>query len=283
MSSFQENGTYIPINLGLLGVESNIYWYDFDANNNQLLIFWSYLTSVGNEYILRVSALPLPHPDSTRAMMDLIRAYGSIDPPSEVSTSWAWLLLVLPLSLVGFTVWYRIIKKPIGLPFSDEQTIDKPLTVTFCYVNKPKILLNGVEAKIQFSDLEFGLLLWLYWKYRRGEPYQITDTIEHMFWHKSPNIDYVRKQRNMTLRRLNEHMIELIKLQGDVQKLITDRPSISDKRKREYSLNLNGLVVGADLDTIEPGSIDPSKLLDTFSGLWVEQIRSDYLSMNLAS
>ncbi len=127
------------------------------------------------------------------------------------------------------------------------------------------------------------MLFWLHWKHRKGESFQITDVIENVFWHDSPNMDYIRKQRNTTLRRLNEQLTDVFKDHVTDHEWIVDKVSISDKRKREYALDLNGFVVRCDLDAIELGTVDPSQLLESCTGIWVEQIRNDYATMSVAS
>jgi hypothetical protein len=73
-------GAFLPISMGDLGVKSHVFWYGYDARNNHLLIYWVEATGNFGSGNVRVSALPLPHPDSTRALMDLVREYGSIHP-----------------------------------------------------------------------------------------------------------------------------------------------------------------------------------------------------------
>lgn len=90
-------GAYTPISLGDLGNKSNIQWFSYDKGSNRLLIYWLQAVSAGKDRPIRVSALQLPHPDSTRAMMDMIRLYGSVDPPEKASNRWLILLVILPV------------------------------------------------------------------------------------------------------------------------------------------------------------------------------------------
>jgi len=277
-------GAFTPISLGSLGRMSIIEWYKYDQPRNQLLLFWiEAISNKTSDRPLRVSALQLPHPDSTRAMMDLIRKYGSIDPPSEASNPWEWLWVLLPLGLGGALAWRFVLGRSATDVSADEVPPAAPPEITFCYLGEPKILVDGVVARNKFNSPEFEIFLWLYWKHRRGEPYQITDTIESVFWHDSPNMDYIRKQRNTTLRRLNDQIAELFKRNATGHDWIVDRTSISDKRKREYALNLGELVVRCDLDGVEPGAVDPSRLLESHTGIWVTQIRSEYVLLSAAS
>ncbi len=276
-------GAYTPVSLGDLGFKSTIMWYSFDQKNNQLLTYWTdQVGSNNNNRPIRVSALQLPHPDSTRAMMDLIREYGSIDPPSEASNPWAWLWVLLPLGLGSALAWHHIRGRSSVEGFIDGNPAAAPQEITFCFLGEPKILVDGVVVKNTFSSPEFEILLWLYWKQRRGEPYQITDTIENVFWHNSPNVDYIRKQRNTSLDRLNEQLAALFKRKVAGHEWIMDRTPNSDKRKREYALDLGGLIVRCDLDDIEPGAVDPSRLLESQTGIWVTQIRNEYALLSAA-
>jgi hypothetical protein len=93
-------GAYTPLSLGDLGFKSSVLWYNIDKEKNQLLYYWiEHVSFDKTRSPIRVSALQLPHPDSTRAMMNLIREYGSIHPPAKASYSWAWLWVLLPLGL----------------------------------------------------------------------------------------------------------------------------------------------------------------------------------------
>ncbi len=277
-------GAVTPLNLGDLGMMSFVKSYKYDHQSNQLILYWAEKVSRTNKNNpIRVSALQLPHPDSTRAMMDLIREYGSIDPPSEASNPWAWLWVLLPLGLGSALAWHHIRGRSSVEGFIDGNPAAAPQEITFCFLGEPKILVDGVVVKNTFSSPEFEILLWLYWKQRRGEPYQITDTIETVFWQDSPNIDYIRKQRNTSIRRLNEQLAALFKPKDVGHEWIVDRMSNFDRRKREYALDLGGLIVRCDLDAVEPGAVDPSGLLESQTGIWVTQIRSEYALLSAAS
>lgn len=275
-------GTLTPITLGTLGHKSGVYWYAFDAPNNQILMFWVPEVSAGNDRILRVSSLHLPHPDSTRAMMDMIRMYGSVNPPDKASNY--WLLFVL-LPIMGGGVWFwkrkRLLVADAAQKLAERETefVETDAyhpTVTFCFVGHPRLLIDHEEVKNQIGDAELHLMFWLYWKHRLGEPFQITDRIEEVFWTDSPNLDYIRKQRNTTLRRLNEHLSDALGHYEPSHAWVTDRASIIDKRKREYALDLNGLRVRCDLDEDSAENISPSDVLATCKGTWADQIRDEF-------
>jgi len=277
-------GAYTPLSLGDLGFKSSVLWYSIDKEKNQLLCYWiEHVSFDKTRSPIRVSALQLPHPDSTRAMLDLIRKYGSIHPPAKASYSWAWLWVLLPLGLGSALAWHHLRGRSSVEGSIDGNPAATPPEITFCFLGEPKILVDGVVVKNTFSSPEFEILLWLYWKQRLGEPYQITDTIESVFWHDSPNIDYIRKQRNSTLKHLSDQLTQLFKFDAFSHEWIVDRTSISDKRKREYALNLDGLIVRCDLDAVEPGVVDPSGLLESQTGIWVTQIRNEYALLSAAS
>lgn len=278
-------GAYLPISLGDLGHKSHTFMYGYDQKSNRLLIGWVEALAEYGRVNLRVSALPLPHPDSTRALMDLVREHGSIYPPATASNTWMWLLLLLIPAMAAGWMWNRRRAHPTAEPRESGSAIAPPLpaVVTFCMIGEPRLKLNGVDVRNHFTDLEFEMLFWLYWKHRKGESFQVTDVIENVFWHDSPNLDYIRKQRNTTLRRLNEQLAHIFGEDAADHEWIVDKVSISDKRKREYALDLNGFVVQCDLDEVEPESVDPSQLLESCSGIWVEQIRGDYATVSVAS
>lgn len=276
-------GAYTPISLGELGNKSNIQWFSYDASKNQLLIYWMQATSAGNDRPIRVSSLQLPHPDSTRAMMDMIRMYGSVNPPDKASNYWLLLLAMLPVLGGGVWFWKRkrqLVADATRKLAEKETEFDEAdahhHSLKICYVGQPRLLIDDEEAKIQIGDAELHLLLWLHWKSRLGEPFQITDRIEEVFWTDSPNLDYVRKQRNTTLRRLNEHLSDALGHYEPSHAWVTDRASIIDKRKREYALDLNGLRVRCDLDEDSAENISPSDVLATCKGTWADQIRDEF-------
>jgi len=269
-------GAYLPISLGDLGIKSHIVWYDMDSQNNQILIYWMEATGNVGYGSLRVSALPLPHPDSTRAMMDMMRTYGSIDPPARATSVWLGLIAVLVATMIGGGwLWQRRSRRPLAEPANDapERIATEPVEVTFCLLGQPRLLVNGTEVRNHFSELELGLLFWLYWKGREGQPFQITDEIERVFWRDAPNLDYIRKQRNTTLRRLNEQLTDVFKDVAPGHDWIVDRTSITDKRKREYALQFSGVVVHCDLDGLSVSGVGPDALLTSCQGHWVDQIR----------
>lgn len=273
-------GTYTPISLGELGNKSNIRWFSYDSRLNRLLVYWVQAVNVGNDHPVRVSALQLPPPDSTRAMMDMIRLYGSVDPPDKASN---WWLILLLIPILGGTVWYlrrnrRLIESAsqqlsaAESEFSQMPLPSKPI-ISICFVGQPRLLIDGVEVRNHIGEAELNLMIWLYWRHRMGDPFQITDNIEQAFWHDSPNLDYVRKQRNTTIRRLNEQLSELLGKFEPGHTWVVDRASITDKRKREYALDLNGLPVNCDLD--DEQLLSDSAILDGCKGAWADQIRKE--------
>jgi hypothetical protein len=97
-----------------------------------------------------------------------------------------------------------------------------------------------------------------------------------MFWKDAPNIDYVRKQRNRAIQSLQQQLKNLPVADNPSWEWITDRIVAFDRRKREYSLQLDGLLVSSDIETEQDGEISPLQLLTTCNGPWVEDIRTAY-------
>ena len=279
-------GALTGVNFGELGNKNSVHWQAFDAHNNRILGFWTLYGSPGIELDLYVSSLPLPHPDSTRAMMDRIRELDTAGTPQAATVR--WLFLGVCMVLGGWLVWNRSRRRKaaagaIGtLPEGGDiipGVEQRPTVLTLCYLGAPRVMLNGVELRNAFSEHEFAMLLWLHWKQFSGEPFQITDNIEEIFWPHETNLDYIRKQRNASLRRLNEQLADVlgqIQPEGD---WLADRPSLADKRKREYKLNFDSITVTSDLDTLNSQAIEPDDLLKGRSGVWVDRIRSEILSL----
>jgi hypothetical protein len=265
-------GALTPISLGTLGVRSEVFWYTFDESNNRFFIFWTSFVNVGNDRFIRVSTVQLPPADSTRAMMDLVRKYGSVDAVTASAESnalyWLFPVLLLPILLfMAYQRWKRKVQLPIHLASAQ---------VTFCFIGKPGLIIDGKPVNLNLSETEEGILFWLYWKRIEGVPYQVTDDIENMFWKDAPNIDYVRKQRNKAIQSLHQQLKNLPVADNPSREWITDRIVAFDRRKREYSLQLDGLLVSSDIETEQDGENSPLQLLTTCNGPWVEDIRTAY-------
>jgi hypothetical protein len=265
-------GARTPVDLGMLGVDSRIHWYYLDAAANRLVIFWTHSPIVYKDSQLRVSTLQLPSPDSTRTMLDLIKMHGSYElaTTDREPTIWLW-VLSLTLLFVAGAVWsYR--RKTESRRLLASET---PPKITFCLLGEPRVLAGDTPMNLGLTESELGLLFWLYWKGRVGQPFQITDDIESALWSDSPNIDYIRKQRNRTIQGLNARLNKLFSPWWSEREWVVGQSSVSDKRKREYALQLEGLVVHCDLDDTHIEAINPYELLISHNGYWVEEIRNE--------
>ena len=270
-------GTLTPLTIGDHGVNSQIYWIKIHIPTNRLLLFWLPSDKFDGDQRMRVSAYQLPSSDSTRLLMDLIKEYGSVEASLASSNLGVWLSLILLLFVSAAVVWIRS-KRPVGGLI---EQADSTLEINICYIGQPRLLINGMERTVELNDSEWALLLWLYWKHRQGEPFQITDQIEEAIWKADPNIDYLRKRRNKTLRGLNEQLKIQLNNELPDHNWILERTSINDKRKREYALNLAGLHVNSDLDGIQFEALNPFELLISHNGFWVEEIRNEIGKMNI--
>ncbi len=266
-------GALTPIHLGNLGLDTTIYWYYYDTAENRLLIFWSNSIRMSDDLSLRVSALPLPSADSTRAIIDAVRQYGSIEVAMADGghTIWFWLLPVGVIAVGGVLLFQRRRKRTESMP--DPSTYP---TIRFCFIGEPMIYANGEPLAHGLNDSERGLLFWLYWKHRNGAPHQVTDDIETALWQDSPNIDYLRKQRNRAIQGLNAQLNKHFAPWKLEREWVQGRTSVSDKRKREYAINLQGLTVSCDLDDASVSEVDPDTLLLTVRDHWAGQVRAEW-------
>ncbi len=268
-------GTLTPLTLGDQGVNSQNYWITIHIPTNRLLLFWVPSDKYDGDQRMRVSAYQLPSADSTRIMMDLTKKYGSVEASLAAGNQNIWLLLILLLLVSASAAWLRSKRHTGGLVKKEDGTPE----ITIFYIGQPRLLVNGLERTVDLNNSEWALLLWLYWKHRQGDSFQVTDQIEEAIWNADPNIDYLRKRRNKTLHGLNEQLKRQLNGELPGHKWILERTSLNDKRKREYALNLTGIHVNSDLDDIHIEALNPRELLISHYGHWVDEIKNEIEKM----
>jgi hypothetical protein len=264
---------------------SIIRFLTFDQLNNELLVFWTPFTSSENSSSIKVTAYELPTPT-------LIRSYMEMEKKSSIETDSDSIMSEYKI-LAGFTgilaiiafYFYRSKERTINKPreaaetYSDSYLFDESNTssVSNEYIidlsKQPKLFVNSKDLDHEFSPTELHVLIWLSWKAYIGEAFQITDTIEELFFNEFPNLDYARKHRNITIKRINEQLRRLIKGSSDQYIWIIERPVLVDKRKREYGLDVSKIHISVRYPDDEKSFICPG-----LNYKWVEDIRKDILT-----
>lgn len=262
-----------------------IRYLTFDQLNNELLVFWTPLTSSGNSSSIKITAYELPMPTLIRSFMEM-QMKSSVEPdPDSIMSDYKILAgFTGILALIAF-YFYRTKKSTNKKPteadetYSDSYLSDESnsFSVANEYIidlsKQPKLFLNSKDLDHEFSPTELHVLIWLSWKAYIGEAFQITDTIEELFFNEFPNLDYARKHRNITIKRINEQLRRLIKGSSDQYIWIIERPVLVDKRKREYGLDIRKIHISVKYPDNEKSFIYPG-----LNYKWVEDIRKDILT-----
>jgi hypothetical protein len=276
-----EYGAILPVSLLDNFNMPTVRYLTIDNTTNELLLFWTPYTTIFNNSYVRVTAYRLPEPESVRNFLSQIKTNAVLinDRSINANSGIFWFTGLLLLSSTLILVYRKkqknknTILNPDGALKSvhtyDGDTIEYVIDLK----EQPGILLNSRPLLHEFSPNELHILIWLSWKTYKGEPFQITDTIEELFFAEFPNLDYSRKHRNITIRRINEQLQRLFKEYVDRETWIIDRPVVGDKRKREYGLNLDGIKVSVRYSSAHEESILPG-----ISYRWVDNIRRDLRS-----
>jgi hypothetical protein len=99
--------------------------------------------------------------------------------------------------------------------------------------------LDGRPWIAHFGDgfpLEGQLLDVLSRAHIDGQPIVSSDTVDRLLIPNHPSLDYIRKTRNLTRKRLEESLQNLCPLPPGECYILTDR-DITDKRKTKLQLN----------------------------------------------
>jgi hypothetical protein len=230
-------------------------------------------------------AFNLPSAENTRVMMDMFRSNEQLD-TTQLSSTHLIVLSSISILLILSWLFYKRKKKAPNNPDksielnSVEDESHKLTTSTSNLVRLEikfrgdvTITINGTSITHAFSKPELEIFLWLFWKKNIGKAYQSTDVIEEVFWSDVQNQDYIRKQRNICLRRLNSQLCDIFDAYIKRDDWIIDRNAYNDKRKKEYALNLDDVIVINDLDV---NGFEIDEILSGLTSKWADQIRSEY-------
>jgi hypothetical protein len=274
-------GVYLPVYFSATQ-DTNL---EYDEDQNRLLIYgFNRISNIENSPLIQISSFNLPTAEQVRSIMDELRS-SEIENAEFVSANVLYIASILLILLV--LAWYFVRKRtkkqlrvdPIDSPIVVPHTLKTP-SVDHGLVNLEiqfrggiLIQVNGENVTDTFTKPELDIFMWLFWKKTIGKPYQSTDIIEEVFWSDVQNQDYVRKQRNLSLRRLNSQLQEVFKDSLHRDDWVIDRNAYNDKRKKEYALNFDQVNVVTDLggDSFKHGEILPD-----ITYKWADQIRSEY-------
>lgn len=176
--------------------------------------------------------------DALRSILDGGRmpdmaAHGPVDGMSPV---WPW-QVALGIALLGMGgLWFR------ARQFGD-RTLPSPVGTpqAAIHIRLDPLRVNGTDWSDQFGSgfsLEGRLLDILARAALDGRPVVNSDTVERLLTPGHPSVDYIRKTRNQTRKRLEESLQSIHPLLAGESYVLTER-DISDKRKSRLQLNLS--------------------------------------------
>ena len=180
--------------------------------------------------------------DALRTLLDSGRtpdmpAHARADGGAPV---WPW-QVALGIALLGMGgLWIR------ALRFGD-RTLPSPVGTpqAAIHIRLDPLRVNGTDWSDQFGSgfsLESRLLDILARAALLGRPVVNSDTVERLLTPNHPSVDYVRKTRNQTRKRLEESLQSIHPLLAGESYILTER-DIADKRKSRLQLNLSRLVI----------------------------------------
>jgi hypothetical protein len=259
-------GSVMPFWLGDIGNKSTIKHLHYHAKTQRLLIVWEPRVNNQNNRYVYVSAAELPQPALVKAYLYQTKRWSL----------WEYwlpsLFIIVLIASISFSgvVFYRRQSSKGNQPMKDakgsikannrgyaingklngDPSQDKKIHLQLKFIPKPQLEYNGKSLNDLFHPQELDILVWLIWSAKIGRTYVLTDVIEQLFWNKNPNIDYVRKQRNLVLKKINEKLTQAFEAVTPSVQWILDRVPIDDRRKREYAVNLEQVEIQSDLDNL---------------------------------
>lgn len=253
-----------------------------DQSSNELLVFWNPFTSLGISSTINVTAYTLPDPTKIRSYMKSMITNAESNTNNTITVYKVFASIAGLISLIGILLFH--FKKRINSKLSNSDRLvthaqsPKEPNPSVEYIvdltEQPRIFVNSKALDHEFTPTELHLLIWLSWKASIGETFQITDTIEDLFFNDFPNLDYSRKHRNITIKRINEQLHRLFIDYLDREIWIIDRPVLGDKRKREYGLDLGNITI-----SVRYANDKERLILPGLNYTWVDNIRKDLLSI----
>jgi hypothetical protein len=109
------------------------------------------------------------------------------------------------------------------------------------------IYVDEIALDMYLTNKDLNVLAWMSIKHKNGDPFQSTDKIEAFFFSDLNDSDISRKQRNMSLKKINEVLSKLYSGYVHRDSWIIMRNAADDKRKKEYAIDLEGVDIRVDL------------------------------------
>lgn len=244
-----EHGIHLPISM--LGNEKKpiLRHFSLDPTTNELIVFWTPWVSEQNQSVVNVSIAKLPDADNIRTRIQENSKrdqeaneghQGSLLP--VLSSQGLLILLSLGLASVIAYVYLRKIKSIFQLP-PRKKVPDLRITLN----TTAAIYINEISLDTDLTKKDLNVLAWLCIQYKNRKPYQSTDKIEAFFFSDLNNSDFARKQRNITLKRINEVLSKFYSGYLHRDAWIIMRDAAYDKRKKEYAIDLEGIDIHIDV------------------------------------
>jgi hypothetical protein len=259
---------------------------EYDEDNNRLFVYQQTEQSGNkNNVINKILSYDVPSASEVRRVLDELRTKDENRTTSLTGNVNVVLLLMLPFLFISF--WFFMYRRKqlkskgqsatslpnIQYKLDANHLSTDSVNLKVSFTDTVGVWINDKKINHLFSLKELELFLWLFWKSQIGKLYQSTDVIEDLFWVDIQNPDYVRKQRNLSLKRLNTQLNEFFAGTIKREDWIVDRNAYNDKRKKEYALHLDNVNITFDLDKMNSPETD---VLPGYSGKWVDDIRSEY-------
>jgi hypothetical protein len=244
-----EHGIHLPISLFDNVNKPILRHFSLDPITNELIVFWTPWVSEQNQSVVNVSMTKLPDPNHIRShiqeakvhdLKTLNRDQGSLIPVSMTQA----FLLVLTLGFISvFAFMYmRKIKTD-----NNQQPKERVPNLQLKISKTTTIYVNEIALDMYLTNKDLNVLAWMSIKHKNGDPFQSTDKIEAFFFSDLNDSDISRKQRNMSLKKINEVLSKLYSGYVHRDSWIIMRNAADDKRKKEYAIDLEGVDIRVDL------------------------------------
>lgn len=153
---------------------------------------------------------------------------------------WPWQAALAGVLLLLVGLWIRCRRIPPALPAAEPRP-----TPMMLHVDVDLVRVNGTAWSELFSPnfvLEGQLLELLARAALEGRPVVSSDTVDRVLIPNHPSLDYIRKTRNLTRKRLEESLQSVHPLPSGECYIQTDR-DVADKRKTKLQLNTKWISV----------------------------------------
>jgi hypothetical protein len=270
-------GTFLPAYVS----SNNIRSVTYDRIGNQLILHNLSLGYGSDSAIVQTLTYSLPSAEDTRTLMDSIR--DSELQTARIKTISKMLFFVIPFGIfILVYVKRRANRKQItdGVDRSQKSdrtdtivTIENVNQLTIEITDTIRVLLNGENVRSKFTHPELDIFVWLAWKNSLGDSFQSNQMIERLFWTDSSNPGYTRKQRNLTMNRLNDQLELIFSKYTSGKSVLITRSSYNDKRKKEYGLDFHSIGLRFEFGEELKSASEPH---GNEKKLWLEMIKDEY-------